>query len=162
MYHACDSLCFLWWQCIWACFFLNVYLFWIAHGYPIITRKRVGIPLTILTPPHFLCLSQTKTWISNVTLSWSFYVQWFDVRGDCSFCWYWWNCWPSLFILFFSHLCLYKVEIKPYLLEDRRPKSTQQKKKIDCRHILRYWEWTKQRILLYMDISENLTEKHGI
>jgi hypothetical protein len=18
------------------------------------------------------------------------------VRGDCSFCWYWWNCWPSL------------------------------------------------------------------
>jgi len=23
------------------------------------------------------------------------------VRGDCSFCWYWWNCWPSLFILSF-------------------------------------------------------------
>jgi hypothetical protein len=21
------------------------------------------------------------------------------VRGDCSFCWYWWNCWPSLFKL---------------------------------------------------------------
>jgi hypothetical protein len=23
------------------------------------------------------------------------------VRGDCSFCWYWWNCWPSLFCLSF-------------------------------------------------------------
>jgi len=20
---------------------------------------------------------------------------------DCSFCWYWWNCWPSLFKLCF-------------------------------------------------------------
>ena len=19
--------------------------------------------------------------------------QWFEVRGDCSFCWHWWNCW---------------------------------------------------------------------
>ena len=19
----------------------------------------------------------------------------FEVRGDCLFCWYWWNCWPS-------------------------------------------------------------------
>jgi hypothetical protein len=24
---------------------------------------------------------------------------WFEVRGDCSFCWYWWNCGPSLFII---------------------------------------------------------------
>ena len=22
---------------------------------------------------------------------------WFDVRDGCLFCWYWWNCWPSLF-----------------------------------------------------------------
>jgi len=19
-----------------------------------------------------------------------------NMRGDCSFCWYWWDCWPSL------------------------------------------------------------------
>jgi len=29
-------------------------------------------------------------------LLWSFYVQWFEVRSDCLFCWYWWNCKPSL------------------------------------------------------------------
>jgi hypothetical protein len=23
-----------------------------------------------------------------------FHVQWFEVRGDCMSCWYWWNCWP--------------------------------------------------------------------
>ena len=28
---------------------------------------------------------------------WSLYFQWFEVRGDCSGCWYWWNCWPSIF-----------------------------------------------------------------
>ena len=27
------------------------------------------------------------------------YFQWFEVRGDCLFCWYWWNCWSSLFKL---------------------------------------------------------------
>ena len=30
-----------------------------------------------------------------------FYVQWFELRGDCSLCWYWWICWPSLFKLSF-------------------------------------------------------------
>ena len=35
-------------------------------------------------------------------VSWSFVlVQWVKVRNDRSFCWYWWNCWPSLFILSF-------------------------------------------------------------
>ena len=24
-------------------------------------------------------------------------VQWSEMRGDCSCCWYWWNCWTSLF-----------------------------------------------------------------
>jgi hypothetical protein len=26
-----------------------------------------------------------------------FCVQWNKVRGDCSFYWYWWNCWTPLF-----------------------------------------------------------------
>jgi hypothetical protein len=25
------------------------------------------------------------------------------VRGDCSFCWYWWNCWPWLFKISFHN-----------------------------------------------------------
>ena len=30
-----------------------------------------------------------------------FFVHWLGVRDDCLFCWYWWNCWPSLFNLSF-------------------------------------------------------------
>ena len=30
-----------------------------------------------------------------------FCVKLFEVRASCSFCWYWWNCWPSLFKLLF-------------------------------------------------------------
>ena len=33
-----------------------------------------------------------------------FCVQWTEVRGDSLFCWYWWNCWPSLFKLSFHKL----------------------------------------------------------
>jgi hypothetical protein len=32
-----------------------------------------------------------------------FYFQWIEVRGDYSFCWYWQNCWPSLFKLSFNN-----------------------------------------------------------
>jgi len=27
----------------------------------------------------------------------------FVVRGGCSFCWHWWNCWPLLFKLSFHN-----------------------------------------------------------
>ena len=33
----------------------------------------------------FLCLSQVRTWISNVIVCGYFYIQWFDARGDCLF-----------------------------------------------------------------------------
>ena len=48
-------------------------------------------------PATFLCLSQARTWIAKVRCHGLFYVQWFEVRGCYSFCWYWWNCWPSPF-----------------------------------------------------------------
>jgi hypothetical protein len=32
------------------------------------------------------------------------------MRGDCSFCWYWCNWWPSLFILSFHDYILYLYE----------------------------------------------------
>ena len=50
-----------------------------------------------------MCLSQPRTWISNIICRGRSYVQWFDVRGNCSFYWYWWNCWPSLFKLSFHN-----------------------------------------------------------
>jgi len=49
-------------------------------------------------------LSQTRTWNSNIICSGLFCVQWVKVRGDCSFCWYWLNCWPSLLKLSFHNL----------------------------------------------------------
>jgi hypothetical protein len=53
---------------------------------------------TMFNPAAFLCLSTTRTWISNFICRGSpFRVQWVKMRGDCSFCWYWWNCWLSLF-----------------------------------------------------------------
>jgi hypothetical protein len=53
-----------------------------------------------------LCVSQILTWISYVKCRSFFCVQWFEVRGGCSFCWYWWNCWPSLFKLSFPSINL--------------------------------------------------------
>jgi hypothetical protein len=50
-----------------------------------------------------LCLSQARTWISKVIqMLWSFFIFTdFESRGDCSICWYLWNCWRSLFKLSF-------------------------------------------------------------
>jgi hypothetical protein len=45
---------------------------------------RVGIPLTSLTRPHFLCLSKARNSISNVIWCGLFFV-WIKVRGNCSF-----------------------------------------------------------------------------
>jgi hypothetical protein len=43
-------------------------------------------------------------WISNITRRSIFYdVQWFEVRCDCSLCWYWWNFLSSLFKLSFCN-----------------------------------------------------------
>ena len=54
---------------------------------------RVGILFT------FVCSFKVKTWISNVEcldfLN-AFWIEWFEVRADCSFWWYWWNCWPPV------------------------------------------------------------------
>ena len=53
-------------------------------------------PINQFNPATFLCLLEAKTWISNVICCGLCYVQWFEVRGHCLFCWYWWNCWSSL------------------------------------------------------------------
>ena len=54
------------------------------------------------TPRH---LSQAMTWISNVICRGLliFYIQWTKVRGDCSLCWYFLNCLPSLLKISFHN-----------------------------------------------------------
>jgi hypothetical protein len=41
-----------------------------------------------------------------------FYFQWFVMRDDWSFYWYWWNCWPSLFKLSLHKLLTDDVDIR--------------------------------------------------
>jgi hypothetical protein len=48
-------------------------------------------------------------WISNIICCDLFRVQWVKMRGDCSFCCYWWNWWRSLFKLSF-HITCYNIE----------------------------------------------------
>jgi len=136
-----------------AAYLCRVFLMFIYFG----LRKRVGIPLTSLTTPHCCACpkprhvfptSYAMVFFMFNDLMWELVVHVVDIGGIIDqhclnfllFCWYWWNYWPALFKLSF-HISVCKVEFKPYLLEDRRPKSTQ-KNKIDCGHMLRYWEQT--------------------
>ena len=41
-----------------------------------------------------------------------FNVYWFRMGGGCSFCWYWCNCWPSLFKLSFHRIENSSMSIK--------------------------------------------------
>jgi hypothetical protein len=66
-------------------------MFWKSHE-KFTTNRRVHRVvllhvLTSLNLPHYLCQPGP-----GFPMSWSF---WSEARGDCSFCWYWWNCWPS-------------------------------------------------------------------
>jgi len=57
-----------------------------------------------LNPATFLCLSQARIWIYITTSCRGlFCAKWVELGGDCLFCWYWWNCWPSLFKLSFHN-----------------------------------------------------------
>ena len=84
-----------------------------------------------------LCLSQARTWISNPIFCCPFcvlwfevrggchifvpvpsqdpdfknHVQWSEVRGDCLFYLYWWNCWPSLCQLSFRNFSQHLVSL---------------------------------------------------
>jgi hypothetical protein len=46
--------------------------------------------ISLLTLPHF-CMCPKLDLDFQCHMSWSLYVQWFRVWGDCLFCWYWWN-----------------------------------------------------------------------
>jgi hypothetical protein len=45
----------------------------------------------------YLSKEKTYTYISNVYVVVFCCAQWVKVRGDCSFCLYWWNCLTFLF-----------------------------------------------------------------
>ena len=85
-------------------------------------ERLVGIPLTDLTLPNFCFFPKTGPGFPmSLLICYPFCVQWVKVRGYCLFCWYWWNCLPSLHNNFHfktnrhSHLNMYCVIIRQCL-----------------------------------------------
>ena len=71
-----------------------------------ILRGSVWIPLTNLTPPHCCACPKSGPRFPLAYVMVFFCVQWFEVRKSYFFCWYWWNCWPSLLELSFHNSIL--------------------------------------------------------
>jgi len=69
-------------------------------------KGRVGIPFTCLTLLHlFACIKPGPGLPTSYVEVPFFFISlsWVEVRGDCSFYWYWWNCWTSLYKLSFQN-----------------------------------------------------------
>jgi hypothetical protein len=76
---------------------INAFHDW-SFGYRL---QLMAMCIGLIQSHHHVC-HKSRTWISTVICSGLFlFVQWNELKGDCSFCWYWWNCWPSLLKLFF-------------------------------------------------------------
>jgi len=80
----CDSM-----RCFWVCSFSIVCLC-ISIGDPVIESEGLG-SINRFNTATFLCLSNPVPGFptSRVVV---FFVFSEKVRCDCSFCWYWWNC----------------------------------------------------------------------
>ena len=70
-----------------------------------VSRGEGWDPINRFNPVTLLCLSQARTWISNI-ICLGLILCSVQTRGDCSFCWYWWNWWPSLFKLSFHTIVI--------------------------------------------------------
>jgi hypothetical protein len=103
--------CLFDWMAVSSVFFIiNLYLYcrWRTNY----QEEQGWDPMNQFKTVTFLCLSRTRTWISNVIYRGLFYFQWFVMRDDWSFYWYWRNCWPSLFKLSLHKLLTDDVDIR--------------------------------------------------
>jgi len=56
-------------------------------------KRRVGVPLTGFTLPHFCACPNPGTWFSIVICRGLLVFSEFSSNdSECLFCWYWWNC----------------------------------------------------------------------
>ena len=79
------------------CFYVHLHskvrgYYWFCYHHCSNPELGEGGPINRFNPTAFLCLSQVRTWIYNIICHGLFSVQWVKMRGDCSFCWYCWNC----------------------------------------------------------------------
>jgi len=83
--------------------FIIVYLYTCMHYRWIYSHQegRVGIRSSCLASLYVCACPKPghgfPTSYFDVFFSFFFFVQLVEVRGNCSFYWYWWNCGPSLF-----------------------------------------------------------------
>ena len=61
------------------------------------TSSRYWDPLNWFNPATLVCLFQSRIWIYNARCCGLYCVQFLKLWSSCLPCWYWWNCWPSLF-----------------------------------------------------------------
>ena len=71
-------------------------------GDTVIQRGGLRSPFHGLTPVYYCACPKPEPWFpTSYVVILLYCVLWAKLRGDCSFCWYWWKCWPSLFKLSF-------------------------------------------------------------
>ena len=69
------------------------------------------------SPATFLCIFKDRNWILNAICHVLLYAQWFEVRDDYSFCWYWRNCRLLLFKFSFHNEQIYfQISMNVHLL----------------------------------------------
>ena len=79
---------------------------------------RALILLTCLTLSHCCACPKKGCWLlmPYVRVFFMFRdLRWEVINSDCLFCWYWWNCWPSLFIFFFISKNITYIFVHLYL-----------------------------------------------
>jgi hypothetical protein len=86
----------------------------IMYVFPWEIQIVVWDSLNWFNPATILWLSPARMWISQSHMLWSlFYIQ----RVDCLLCWYWLNCWQSLFKLsFHNHDNVLRTKIRGIFL----------------------------------------------
>ena len=72
---------------------------WIVCG--LFERKWICAGLSLFVYFFCACLTPVPWFLMSYVMVF-FYVQWVEMRGGCSLCWYWWNYWPSLYKFLFT------------------------------------------------------------
>ena len=116
-------------------------------------RYKVRIPLTGIMLSH--SITCPKPWPRfPVPCVDAFFVKRLEVKGGYSFCWYWWNCWPSLFKLLFIWLHLRRYHSEKRSHAQSKPRT----------HIIYeiFWKIYRKSFIVEFVTNEYLTLQSSI
>jgi hypothetical protein len=92
------DFCWYWWNCWPSLNELNRgvnFLYWWWNYWPSLNELKwevMFVDVCGIVDHH--SMSWGERWFLLILVELLTITQWVEVRGD--FCWYWWNCWPSL------------------------------------------------------------------